>query len=96
MSAQPVHPHAPHRVARNAQGIAAALSSELRVEFYAELLAAAPEEAKGVLLRWWGRAMLDSDPDQERRVTAALAGAMQTVSLEELLERRRAAGLPVE
>ncbi|GAA3127366.1 hypothetical protein [Streptomyces goshikiensis] len=32
------------------------------VEFYRELLAAAPEEAEGVLRRWWCEAMLDTDP----------------------------------
>ncbi len=46
MSAQPIHPHPePDRVPRNAEGIAAALDGERRMEFYRELLAAAPEDA---------------------------------------------------
>ncbi|UXY32420.1 hypothetical protein [Streptomyces sp. HUAS TT20] len=49
MTAQPIHPHGPERVLRNAEGIAAALSGERRMEFYRELLAAAPEDA-GLLL----------------------------------------------
>ncbi|MFB7785606.1 hypothetical protein ACFY0N_37090 [Streptomyces vinaceus] len=96
MTAQPIHRHEPARVPRNAEGIAAALTAEARKEFYAELLAAAPEEAKGVLLRWWGRAMLDTDPDRGMRVSAALAGTTTTTSVRDIIERRRAAGLPVE
>ncbi|WP_078910015.1 hypothetical protein [Streptomyces sp. NRRL S-87] len=96
MSAQPVHQAGPERVPRNARGIGSALAPEAAKEFYAELLAARPEEAKAVLLRWWGRAMLDSDPEQAARVEAVLAGRMPTLTVAELLERRRAAGLPVE
>ncbi|GAA3312101.1 hypothetical protein GCM10020295_83030 [Streptomyces cinereospinus] len=62
MTAQPIHPHEPERVPRNAEGIAAALDGARRMEFYRELLAAAPEEAEGVLRRWWCEAMLDTDP----------------------------------
>lgn len=96
MTAQPIGRHEPERVPRNADGIAAALSGVQRIEFYRELLAAAPEEAKGVLLRWWGQAMLDTDPAADARADAVLAGTMPTVSLEDLLARRRTAGLPVE
>ncbi|MFJ3842196.1 hypothetical protein ACIPY6_42835 [Streptomyces sp. NPDC090054] len=96
MSAQSIHPHEPHRVPRNAAGIASALPAEQRTAFYEELLAATPDEAKGVLLRWWGRAMLDTDPAQGARVAAALAGQAPTMPLAELLERRRAAGLTVD
>ncbi|MEU9414552.1 hypothetical protein [Streptomyces sp. NPDC048272] len=95
MSAQPVHPQGPRRIPRNAEGIAAALSGERRREFHAELLVAAPDEAKGVLLRWWGRATLAADDDRGPRVAVALAGQMPTVSVGEMLERRRAAGLPM-
>ncbi|MGW7620351.1 hypothetical protein ACWGLG_31885 [Streptomyces antimycoticus] len=52
MSAQPIHPHTePDRVPRNAEGIAAALEGERRMEFYRELLAAAAEKAEAVLRR---------------------------------------------
>ncbi|MFG2582803.1 hypothetical protein [Streptomyces malaysiensis] len=39
-------------VPRNADGVAVALDGERRTEFYRELLAAAPEDAEGVLRRW--------------------------------------------
>ncbi|MFJ3883027.1 hypothetical protein ACIPW5_36965 [Streptomyces sp. NPDC090077] len=96
MSAQPIQRHEPERVPRNARGIAAALTVEGAKEFYSELLAATPEQAKGVLLRWWGQAMLDTDPGADARADAVLAGAVPTVSLDDLLVRRRAAGLPVD
>lgn len=96
MTAQPVHRHEPERVPRNAEGIAAALTGERRMEFYRELLAAAPEKAENVLRRWWLEAMLDSDPEADQRADAALAGTTPTVSLAELLARRQGAGLPVE
>lgn len=96
MSAQPIHPHEPDRVPRNADGIAAALDGERRMEFYRELLAAAPEEAEAVLRRWWSEAMLDTDPVGDRLTAAALDGTLATVSVEEIVARRQAAGLPVE
>ncbi|MGW5852393.1 hypothetical protein ACWFQ8_31390 [Streptomyces sp. NPDC055254] len=96
MTAQPIHGHEPERVPRNADGIAAALSGERRMEFYRELLAAAPEKAENVLRRWWLEAMLDTDPEADRRADAALAGTMPKVSLSELMTRRREAGLPVD
>ncbi|MFI1286464.1 hypothetical protein ACH4U5_37880 [Streptomyces sp. NPDC020858] len=96
MTAQPIHGHEPERVPRNADGIGAALSGERRMEFYRELLAAAPEKAENVLRRWWLEAMLDTDPEADRRADAALAGTMPTVSLSELMARRQKAGLPVE
>ncbi|MFF3864113.1 hypothetical protein [Streptomyces sp. NPDC002209] len=96
MTAQPIYRHEGERVPRNAEGIAAALSGGQRMEFYRELLAAAPEQAKGVLLRWWGQAMLDTDPDADARADAVLAGTLPTVSVDDLLARRRAAGLAVD
>ncbi|MEU7046703.1 hypothetical protein AB0A77_37465 [Streptomyces varsoviensis] len=96
MSAQPVRPHEPDRVPRNAEGIGAALSGERRMEFYRELLAAAPEDAEAVLRRWWCEAMLDTDPAGDRLTDAALNGTLPTRSITEALEHRRAAGLPVE
>jgi hypothetical protein len=96
MTAQSIHPHEPERVPRNAEGIAAALSGERRMEFYRELLAAAPEQAEGVLRRWWCEAMLDTAPDGDRITAAALDGTLPTVALADLVARRQEAGLPVE
>ena len=96
MTAQPIHPHEPERVPRNTEGIAAALSDERRTEFYRELLAAAPEEAKGILQRWWCEAMLDTDPAGDRLTVAALDGTLPTTAVADLVARRREADLPVE
>jgi hypothetical protein len=96
MTAQPIHPHEPERVPRNAEGIAAALDGGRRMEFYRELLAAAPEEAEGVLRRWWCEAMLDTDPEGDRLVAAAIDGTLSITSVADLVARRREAGLPVE
>lgn len=96
MTAQPIHPHEPERVPRNAEGIAAALDGGRRMEFYRELLAAAPEEAEGVLRRWWCEAMLDTDPAGDQLTAAALDGTLPTTEVADLVARRREAGLPVE
>ncbi|MGK5447109.1 hypothetical protein [Streptomyces radiopugnans] len=96
MSAQPVRSNQPNRVPRNAEGIAAALDGVKRLEFYRELLAAAPEEAEGVLRRWWCEAMLDTDPSGDRLTEAALAGTLPTTSVADAIAHRRRAGLPVE
>ncbi|MFD0253690.1 hypothetical protein ACFVGX_22550 [Streptomyces sp. NPDC127113] len=96
MTAQPIHPHGPERVPRNAEGIAAALDGPRRMDFYRELLAAAPEEAEGVLRRWWCEAMLDTDPAGDRLTAAALDGTLPTTSIADLVARRQDAGLPVE
>lgn len=73
MTAQPVHIDETDRVPRNAEGIAAALSGERRMEFYRELPAAVPEDAGAVLRRWWCEAMLDTDPAGDWFTEAALA-----------------------
>ncbi|WP_331718701.1 hypothetical protein [Streptomyces sp. NBC_00212] len=96
MTAQPIHPHEPERVPRHGEGIAAALSGARRMEFYREFLAAAPEEAEGVLKRWWCEAMLDTDPAGDRLTAAALDGTLPTTPVADLVARRREAGLPVE
>ncbi|MEU6965081.1 hypothetical protein [Streptomyces chrestomyceticus] len=96
MTAQPCHPHEPERVPRNADGIAAALSGPRRMQFFQQLLKAAPEEAEGVLRYWWCEAMLDTDPSGDRLTEAALNSALETTSVAEAIERRRAAGLPLE
>ncbi|MFF3127772.1 hypothetical protein ACFVRD_37010 [Streptomyces sp. NPDC057908] len=97
MTAQPIHPHEPEqRVPRNADGIAAALDGPRRMEFYRELLAAAPEEAEGVLRHWWCEAMLDTDPNGDGLVAAAIDGTLPITSVADAVRRRREAGLPVE
>ncbi|MDI1458945.1 hypothetical protein NHG22_34830 [Streptomyces sp. ATE26] len=96
MTAQPIHPHDPERVSRNAEGIAAALTGERRMEFYRKLLAVASEKAEGVLRRWWCEAMLDTDPAGDRITAAALDGTLPTTAAADFLLRRREAGLPVE
>jgi hypothetical protein len=96
MTAQPIHPHEPERVPRNAEGIGAALSGARRMEFYRELLAAAPEEAEGVLRHWWCEAMLDTDPNGDLLVVAAIDGTLPIASVADAVRRRREAGLPVE
>lgn len=96
MSAQPIHPHEPDRVPRNAEGIAAALDGIRRMEFYRELLAATPEDAEAILRRWWCEAMLDTDPRGDQLTEAALNGTLPTQGIAEAIERRRTAGLPVE
>ncbi|MFI8365255.1 hypothetical protein ACIGD1_34525 [Streptomyces sp. NPDC085612] len=96
MTAQPIHHHEPERVPRNANGIAEALEGPRRAEFYRQLLAAAPEEAEGVLRHWWCEAMLDTDPAGDRLTAAALDGTLSTTSVEDLITRRRQAGGTVE
>ncbi|MEO3857798.1 hypothetical protein [Acrocarpospora sp. B8E8] len=59
------------RVPRTADGIAAALSGSRRMEFYRQLGTAPLEQVETILRRWWGEAMLDTDPalkDVERDI----------------------------
>ncbi|MEV6537058.1 hypothetical protein AB0M86_47210 [Streptomyces sp. NPDC051639] len=97
MNARPKHPPEPGRVPRSAQGIATALTSARRMEFYRELLTAAPETAQGVLRYWWCEATLDRTHSVGDRLTeAALAGTLLTHTVSDIVARRRAAGLPAE
>ncbi|GDY60344.1 hypothetical protein SVIO_109670 [Streptomyces violaceusniger] len=41
---------------------------------------------------WWGRAVLDSDPQRDRIHAAAEAGTLPTTSWDEIARRRRANG----
>ncbi|MFE9007429.1 hypothetical protein ACFYOY_35820 [Streptomyces sp. NPDC007875] len=66
------------------------------MEFYRELLAAAPEDAEAVLRRWWCEATLDTDPAGGRFTEAAVNGTLPTTSVAAAIARRQAAGLPVE
>ena len=38
---------------------------------------------------WWGRAMLDSDPDRDRIHAAAEAGTLPTATLDSVRQRRQ-------
>ncbi|MCO8308841.1 hypothetical protein [Streptomyces sp. RKCA744] len=94
MTAQPVHPHQPEpRVPRTIGGISEALRGARRAQFFAEVLAAEQgAELDATLTQWWGRAMLDSDPQRDRIHTAAEAGTLPTTSWDEIARRRRANG----
>ncbi|MFB6841859.1 hypothetical protein [Streptomyces sp. NPDC056361] len=96
MTAQPIHHHEPERVPRNANGIAEALDGPRRAEFYRQLLAAAPEEAEAVLRHWWCEAMLDTDPEGDRLVAAAIDGTLSITAVADVVRHRREAGGLVE
>lgn len=90
MSAQPVQPHEPEpRVPKTINGIAGALSAARRMDFYREIgEAQAGRELDELLIQWWGRAMLATDPDRDRIVAEAEAGTLPAVSLEEAMRQR--------
>ncbi|GAA0897859.1 MULTISPECIES: hypothetical protein [Streptomyces violaceusniger group] len=94
MTAQPVHPHQPEpRVPRTIGGISEALRGARRAQFFAEVLAAEQgAELDATLTEWWGRAMLDSDPQRDRIHATAEAGTLPTTSWDEIARRRRANG----
>jgi hypothetical protein len=82
-------PHVP----RTIQGIADALRDDHRLEFYRLVLVAeAGPELQHVIATWWGQAMLDTDPDRERTITAAEDGSLPIVTMEEVFRRRAANG----
>ena len=92
MSAQPVHRGTAddQRVPRTIGGISNALLGSRRAQFFAELLEAHQgPELDGVLTAWWGRAMLDTDPERDRVHAAAEAGALPTTSMDDILRRRQ-------
>jgi hypothetical protein len=91
MSVQPVYPHEPAglRVPRTIGGISDALRGSRRAQFFAELLKAEQGgELDALLTAWWGRAMLDSDPDRDRIHAAAEAGTLPTSTVDEVRHRR--------
>ncbi|MGH3770429.1 MAG: hypothetical protein ACRDRW_03370 [Pseudonocardiaceae bacterium] len=51
-----------------------------------------------VIATWWGQAMADTDPDRDRVIAAVQAGTVVTVTMAEVIRRRRAGGcaMPVE
>lgn len=92
MSTQPVHPHEPgtSRVLHTIGGISDALHGSRRAQFFAELLRAQQgHELDDVLNNWWGRAMLDTDPDRNRIHAAAVDGTLPTTTIDEVRRRRR-------
>ncbi|GAA5072560.1 hypothetical protein HNP84_003805 [Thermocatellispora tengchongensis] len=96
MSAQPVHGGTADqpRVFRTIGGISNALRGSRRARFFAELLEAHQgPELDGVLNAWWGRAMLDTDPDRDRIRAAAEAGNLPITSMDDVFRRRRERGL---
>lgn len=97
MSTQPVHRHEPDkpRVQHTIGDISDALHGSRRAQFFAELLQAQQgQELDDVLNAWWGRAMLDTDPDRYRIHAAAVAGTLPTTTLDEILRRRRERSAP--
>ncbi|MEV0165518.1 hypothetical protein [Nonomuraea fuscirosea] len=96
MSAQPVHSGSADgpRVPRTIGGISGALRGSRRAQFFAELLEA-PQgpELDGVLNAWWGRAMLDTDPDRDHIRAAAEAGTLPTSTMDEVMRRRQEHGV---
>ena len=63
------------------------------MEFYREVgQADVEEQLRDVIATWWGRAMLATDPDGPALARAVATGSLPTVSMAEVVERRRAAG----
>jgi len=61
--------------------------------FYREVgQADVEEQLRDVIATWWGRAMLATDPEGPALARAVAAGTLPTVSMAEVVERRRAAG----
>jgi len=92
MNTQPAHSSEPNtpRIPHTIGGIAEALRGSRRAEFFAELLRAAQgRELDEVLVAWWGRAMLDSDPDRDRIHAAAEAGALPVTTMDALTRQRQ-------
>jgi hypothetical protein len=95
MTAQPVHSprSSGPRVPRTIGGISDALHGGRRAQFFAELLEAEQgRDLDSVLTAWWGRAMLDSDPDRDRIRAAAEAGTLPTTTLDDVRDRRQQRG----
>ncbi len=96
MTAQPARLHTPEtapRVPRTIDGIADALTGARRMEFYRAVgQAEAGPDLQHVVATWWGQAMLDTDPDQDQIIAAVDAGTVATVTMAEVIRRRRAGG----
>ena len=91
MSTQPVGRHEldTSRVQHTIGGIAEALHGSRRAQFFAELLRAQQgQELDDVLNAWWGRAMLDTDPERGRIHAAVVDGTLPTMAINEVRRRR--------
>jgi hypothetical protein len=88
--------HVEERVARTADGIAAALTPARRMEFYRELGTSPVHRVEAILRRWWCEAMLDTDPQREHITAAAMEGTLPLSTMAEVAARRREQGLPLE
>jgi hypothetical protein len=63
------------------------------MEFYREVgQADVGEDLQNVVAAWWARAMLASDPEGPVLRRAVPARTLLTVTMAEVIERRRAAG----
>lgn len=98
MTAESIHSHEAggDRVPRTYDGIVGALQGAQRMRFFREFGEAPLEQAEAVLRRWWCEAMLDTDPDADRVREAALDGTLPTTTVEDVIARRKARGLPIE
>lgn len=96
VTVQPEHPHAPEtepRVPRTINGIADALTGARHMEFSRAVgEAEAGPDLRHVIATWWGQAMLDTDPDRDRIIAAFQENALLTVTMAEVIRRRRASG----
>lgn len=78
------------RVPRTIGGISGALSGARCAQFFAELMSAEQgPELDNVLNAWWGRAILDPDPDRDSIHQAAETGSLPTSSMDEIRRRRQ-------
>ncbi|MDQ2790103.1 MAG: hypothetical protein M3Y73_10435 [Actinomycetota bacterium] len=88
---QPAHRHEldTPRVQHTIGGISDALRGSRRAQFFVELLRAQQgTELDDVLTTWWGRAMLDTDPDRNSIHAAAVDGTLPTTTIDEIRRRR--------
>jgi hypothetical protein len=77
------------RVPHTIGGISDALRSGRRAQFFAELLHAEQgPELDAVLTAWWGRAMLDTDPERDRIHADAEAGTLPVTTMDAIKQRR--------
>ena len=92
MTAQLAHAQA-LRVPRTIGGISDALHGSRRAQFFAELLHANQgPELDAVLTAWWGRAMLDTDPQRDRIHAEAEAGTLPVTTMDAIKQRRAQPG----
>jgi hypothetical protein len=76
-------------VPRTIGGISDALHGGRRAQFFAEVLRAEQgPELDAVLTAWWGRAMLDTDPERDRIHAEAEAGTLPVTTMEAIKQRR--------